>query len=233
MRREHRHLPLDVGVDAHVDDHHDEEHHQVGRGPEDQVAPAEDRCQLRTFAQVADAVPAQTGNGTHEDGDGPHQHDEQGHPPLRQVAVDFPVHDRDVALQSYDQQVGQGGREADVQQTLTEKVSFDRERPWHLSRVEHEVHVGYPRQEVWGCQVGQKVVKRVMEAFVGDDGSYHHGIGDQDETAEQGAHHLHQDELCFVPLVFGTDVGVEEAHGLVVVAALVLIVHFKGKFLKE
>lgn len=104
---EHRRLPLDVGVDPHVDGHHDEEHHQVGRRPEGQVAPAEDGSQLRAVAQVADAVPAQTRHGPHEDGDGPHEHDEQRHPPLCQVAVDFKVHDGDVALQSYHQQVRQ------------------------------------------------------------------------------------------------------------------------------
>lgn len=107
VRREHRRLLLDVGVDPHVDNHHHQEDHQVGRGPEDQVAPAEDGGELGAVAQVADAVPAQTRHSPHEDGDGPNQHNKQGHSSLRQVAVDFPVHDGDVALQSYDQQVSQ------------------------------------------------------------------------------------------------------------------------------
>ena len=231
VRREHRGLPLDVAVDPHVDGHHDEEHHQVGHGPEDQVAPAEDRRQLGAVVQVADAVPAQTRHGPHEDGDAPHQHDEQGHPPLRQVAVGLEVHDGDVSLQSDDQQVGQRGREADVQQALAEKVFFDRQFVRRLPGVEHEVHVGDARQEVWGGEVGEQIVERVVEPLVGDDSSYDHGVGEQDETAEEGAHHLHQDQLSLIPLVFS--VMVEEAHGLIVMTALVLCGHFLWKEKEE
>lgn len=99
MWAEHRRFPLDVGVNPQVDGHHDQEQNQVGHGPENQVAPAEDGRQLGAVLKVADAVPPQAGHGAHEDRDGPHQHDEQGHPPLGQVTVDLPVHHRDVALQ--------------------------------------------------------------------------------------------------------------------------------------
>ena len=232
MRRKNGRLLLDVGVDPHVDNHHHQEHHQVGRGPEDQVAPAEDGSQLWAVAQVADAVPAQTRHSPHEDGDGPHQHDQQGHPSLRQVAVDFPVHDRDVALQSYDQQVGQRGRETDVQKTLTEEVSLHCEFMRHLTRVEHEVNIRDASQEVRGGEVGEKIVERVVKPLVGDDSCYDHGIRDEDETAEERAHHLHQDELRFVPFIFSSDVLVEEGHGLIIVAADVRLVHFKGDSVK-
>lgn len=219
VRRQHGRLLLDIQINPYVNGHHDEKHHQVGHRPEDQVTPAEDGRQLRAVAQVADAVPAQAGHSAHEDRDGPHQHDQQGHPPLGQIAVDLPVHDRYVALQSDNQQVGEGGREADVQETLTDEVSLHRERPRHLARVEHEVHVGDPCQEVRGGEVGQQVVEGVVKPLVGDDGSYDHGIGGQDETAEDGAHDLHQDELRLVPFIFSATFVVEEAHRLVKVTA--------------
>lgn len=226
VRREHGRLLLDVGVDPQVDGHHHQEHHQVGHGPEDQVASAEDGGQLGAVVQVADAVPAEAGHSPHEDGDGPHQHDQQGHPPLRQVAVDFPVHDGDVALQGDDQQVGQRGREADVQESLPDEISFHRELPRHVARVEHEVHVRDASQEVRGGEVGEKVVEGVVEPLVGDDGSYDHGVGDQDETAEDRADDLYQDELRRLPVIVGASVVVEESHGLVIVTGAILLRHF-------
>lgn len=233
MRRENRCLLLDVGVDPRVDGHYHEEQHQVRCGPEDQVAPAEDGGQLRAVAQVADAVPAQTRHGAHEDGDAPHQHDEQGHPPLCQVAVDSPVHDRDVALQSDYQQVGQRGRETDVQKALTDEVFFNCKFPRHLTGVKHQVHVRYARQEVRGSKVGQEIVEGIVKPLIGDDSSYDHGVGDQDETAEERADHLHQGEQGFVPLVISAGVIVEKAHGLIVMATVVLLVHFKKECLRR
>lgn len=225
---EHHGLLLHVGVDPHVDADHDQEQDQVGARPEGEVAPREDGSQLGARAQVADAVPAQTGHGPHEYGDGPDQHDQQGHPPLSQVAVDLPVHDGDVALQSYDQQVGQRGRQADVQHALAEEVLVNRQLPWHIARVEHEVHVGDAREEVRGGEVGQKIVEGIVKSLVGDHGSYDHGVGEQNETAEQRAHHLHQDELSFVPVVLCAGVVVEEAHELVIVTGVVVTGHFRG-----
>lgn len=87
MWREHGRLLPDVGVYPQVDGHHDQEHHQVGDGPEDQVAAAEDGGQRGAEVQAADAVPAQTGHQPHQDGDAPHRHDQQRHTPLRQVTV--------------------------------------------------------------------------------------------------------------------------------------------------
>lgn len=233
VRREHGRLLLDVCVDPHVDGHHDQENHQVRHGPEDQVAPAEDGSQLGAVAQVADAVPAQTGHGPHEDGNGPNKYDEQGNPPLCQVAVDFPVHDGDVALQCYHQQVSQRGWQTDVQQALADEVSFNCQLPRHFACVKHEVHVCYPCEEVWSGEVGQKVVEREVKPLVGDHSSYDHGIGDQDETAEEWAHHLDQDELCFVPFIFSANVGVEEPHGLIVMTGLVLLGHRRGKSVRQ
>lgn len=114
MRHQDQRLLLDVSVDPQVDGHHHEKRRQVRHRPEDQVTSAEDGSELGAVVQVTDAVPAQTGHSPQQDGDGPHQHDQQGHPPLRQVAVDFPIHDRNIALKSYDQKVSERGRETDV-----------------------------------------------------------------------------------------------------------------------
>lgn len=225
VRHQHRRPSLDVGVDPHVDGHHHQEDHQVGHGPEDQVAPAEDGGQLGAVAQVADAVPAQTGHCAHENGDGPHRHDQQGHPPLRQVAMHFPVHHGDVALQGDDEQVCQRRRQADVQEALADQVSLNGEGPGHLARVKHEVDVRYAGQEVRGGETGQEIVKRVVKPLVGDDGSDDHGVGQQDEAAEEGAHHPHQDELRAVPFIAAAAVVVEEAHRLTIVTAEVRLGH--------
>ncbi|KAA8589565.1 hypothetical protein FQN60_012930 [Etheostoma spectabile] len=66
-------------------------------------------------------------------------------------------------------------------------------------------------------------ISRVTLLFV----SYNHGVRDQDETAEERAHHLHQDEIGFVPFILIVAF-VEEAHGLIIMTAVVLLGHFRA-----
>lgn len=72
-----------------------------------------------------------------------------------------------------------------------------------------------------------------MKPLVGDDGSDDHSVGDQDETAEERAHDLNQNELRFVPFIFSATVVVEEAHGLVRMTAVVLLGHLRGGSVKQ
>lgn len=108
----------------------------------------------------------------------------------------------------------------------------DGKRSRHLAGVKHEVHIRYACEEVRGSEVGQKIVERVVKPLVGDNSSYDHGVGHQDETAEERTHDLGQDELSFVPFIFLTTVVVEEDHGLFEMTGFVLLVHFIGQSVK-
>lgn len=138
--------------------------------------------------------------------------------------MDLKAHDGDVSLQSDDKQVGQWGREADVQKTLAEEVSIHCKLPGDTPGVKHEVHVGYACEEVRGSEVGQEIVEGEMEPPVGDDGGDDQSVGEQDEAAEQAAHHLDQNELGIVPWIISftlvsVAVAVEEIHDLVIMTA--------------
>lgn len=229
MLRHCRNLLPHVSINPQVDSHHDEKNHQVRNGPENQVALAKDGGQLGAVTEVTDAVPAQAGHRSHEEGDAPNQRDQQGHPSLGQVAVNLPFHHRNVALQSDHEQVSQRGGKADIQKSLADEVLRDGKRFGHFARVEHEVHICYACEEVRGGEVGQEIVERIVKPLVGDDSSDDHGVGGQDEAAEERTHNLGQDELGPVPFVFLTTVVVEEGHALVVMTAYILLGHFTGK----
>lgn len=65
-----------------------------------------------------------------------------------------------------------------------------------------------------------------MEPLVRNDRCDDHGVGEQDETAKERAHHLDENELGLVPFIVSAAVVIEKAHGLVVMAGEVLPRHF-------
>lgn len=126
MRFQDRSLFHHIEVYPQVYAHHNEKEHQVGHGPEDQVAPAKDRSQFGAQVQVTDTVPAQTRHGPHEYRYTPHKGNQQGHSTFGEITVDLPFHDGDVALQGDHQEVGQGSGETRIQQTLPKEVGLNR-----------------------------------------------------------------------------------------------------------
>lgn len=144
--------------------------------------------------------------------------------------MDFPVHYRDVALQSDDEKISQRRRETDIQKSLAEKVLANSERWRHITCVEHEVHVRYACQEVRGSKVGKKVVEGVVKPLIGYYSSNYHRVSNQDEDAEGGADHLDRDEHGAVQSLSLTDFVVEELHALIIIT--VILSHFVDQSVK-
>lgn len=156
-----------------IEDHHDDKGDQVENGPEDQVGAAVQGGHGGADSDGTDAIPAHTGDGTHDDGHGPDHHDHHHHPPVAHPSVELHPEDGDVPLDGDGQQVGHRGGEAGVNEALAEQPRADRQPTGVGPRVEHEVKICQAGKEVRSRQVGHQVINREVEATVDVDGDHH------------------------------------------------------------
>lgn len=98
-------LVPNVDKDPGVDGHHDGEGQQVENGPEHQVAAAVQRRHGRAVIQVAQAVPAHSGNQAHDYGHQPDAQYNDENTPGAHLTVQLHVEDGLVALHGHSQEV--------------------------------------------------------------------------------------------------------------------------------
>lgn len=216
----HSHSPLaNVAKNVSVEDHHDDKGHQVENGPEDQVGVTVEGCHVGTMFDVTDAIPAHAGDGPHDDGHSPDDHNDHHHPAVAHPRVQLHAEHRDVPLDGDGQQIGHRGRQAGVDEALAQEPRADRQSPGVRARVEHQVEVGQPGKEVRGGQVGHQVINRKVEAAVDVDGHHDQEVGQHDEDTHGDAesHHQLADRVPFRGQVLPAPV-VEEGDGLIVEA---------------
>ena len=221
MARHAHGAPPHVHEDVGVQRHHDDEGEQVEDGPEHQVGVAVERRHVGAGVQAADAVPAGAGDGAHHDGQRPDDDDHHHHAPVAHARVQLHAEDGDVALDGDGQQVGHRGGERRVDEPLAQQPGGHGEAPRVGPRVEHQVEVRQPREEVGRRQVGHQVVDGEVEAAVDVDGHHDQQVGQHDEHAHADAQ-AHDQLADRVPLAHQELLAavVEELDALVVEALL-------------
>lgn len=230
----HPHGPLAyVDKDVGVQRHHDNKRHKVKHSPEHQVGIAIKRRHVGASLETAYAVPANAGDGPHDDGHGPYDDDHHHHAAVAHACVELHAEHGDVALDGDGQQVGHGRRQAGVDQALAKEPGGDGQATCVGPRVEHQVEVGQAGEEVSSCQVGHQVVDGEVEPPVDVDGDHHQEVCEHDEDAHGDAqtHHQLADSVPVLSEGLAAAV-VEEGDGFIVVA-LFIIHGGSGVFWKE